>query len=165
MAYCGNCGKKLDDDALFCPNCGKSVAEPEKTKKTAEDIFNSINNTADTTNEFDPNDIKSNKGVSVLAYFGLLFLVPLLAAKDSKFARFHTNQGIVLFIFSLAFEVVDKILLGIFSWTLYPLYNVAELCLDLIGIAFIVLMIIGIVNAVNGKAKELPIIGKIRILK
>ena len=165
MAYCKNCGNKLDDDALFCPNCGKSVYEPEKTKKTAEDIFNSINDTADTTNEFDPKDIKSNKGISVLAYLGLLFLVPLLAAKDSKFARFHTNQGIVLFVFSLAFEAVEKILLGVFSWALNPFYKVAELCFDLIGIAFIVLMIVGIVNVVNGKAKELPVIGKIRILK
>ena len=165
MAYCGNCGKKLDDDALFCPNCGNSVTEPEKTKKTAEDIFNSINDTADTTNEYDPNDIKSNKGVSVLAYLGLLFLVPLLAAKDSKFARFHTNQGIVLFIVSIAFSLVEKIVLNIFFWLLVPLYKIAEICFDLIGVAFIVLLIIGIVNAVNGKAKELPIIGKIRILK
>ena len=72
-------------------------------------FFNSITNTADITNEYDPNDIKSNKGVSVLAYFGLLFLVPLLAAKDSKFARFHTNQGIVLFILSIAFSLVENI--------------------------------------------------------
>ena len=165
MAYCKNCGNKLDDDALFCPNCGKSVAEPEQTKKTAKDIFNSINDTADTTNEFDPADIKAYKGISVLAYFGLLFLVPMIAAKNSNFARFHTNQGIALFIISLAAEVVERILLGVFSWALNPLYKVTEFCFDLIGIAFIVLMIIGIVNAVKGKAKELPIIGKIRILK
>lgn len=25
--YCKNCGKKLDDDAKFCPSCGTSVTE------------------------------------------------------------------------------------------------------------------------------------------
>ena len=34
-----------------------------------------------------------------------------------------------------------------------------------VGILIIVLAIIGIINAVQGKAKELPIIGKIKILK
>ena len=36
---------------------------------------------------------------------------------------------------------------------------------SLLGIVFLVLDIIGIINAANGKAKELPVIGKYRILK
>lgn len=40
-------------------------------------------------------DAQENKGMAVLAY--LIFLIPLLAAKESKFARYHTNQGLVLF--------------------------------------------------------------------
>lgn len=36
---------------------------------------------------------------------------------------------------------------------------------SLLGIVFLVLAIIGIINAANGKAKELPVIGKYRILK
>ena len=36
---------------------------------------------------------------------------------------------------------------------------------SLLGIVFLVLVIIGIINAANGKAKELPVIGKYRILK
>ena len=37
--------------------------------------------------------------------------------------------------------------------------------LSAVSIAFFVLMIIGIVNAANGRAKELPVIGKYRLLK
>jgi len=43
-------------------------------------------------------DIEHNKIFAVLAYIGILFLVPLLAAPQSRFARYHTNQGIVLFL-------------------------------------------------------------------
>ncbi len=27
MAFCGNCGKPVDDDTVFCPHCGARVAE------------------------------------------------------------------------------------------------------------------------------------------
>ena len=40
---------------------------------------------------FDSNDVAQNKVMGILAYIGFLFLVPLLAAKDSKYARFHAN--------------------------------------------------------------------------
>ena len=46
-------------------------------------------------------DIEQNKVFAILAYLGILFLVPLLAAPQSPFARYHTNQGIILFITSL----------------------------------------------------------------
>lgn len=41
----------------------------------------------------DPQDVQANKVMAILAYFGLLVFVPLFAAKESRFARFHTNQG------------------------------------------------------------------------
>ena len=36
----------------------------------------------------DPNDVQSNKVMAILAYFGILFLIPLLAAKESAGAYF-----------------------------------------------------------------------------
>lgn len=47
---------------------------------------------------FNTEDVNGNKVFGILAYIGILFLVPLFAAKDSQYARFHTNQGLVLFI-------------------------------------------------------------------
>ena len=119
-----------------------------------------LNNTSDYTDQFDPADINSNKVMGVLAYIGILVLVPLLAAKDSPFARFHTNQGLILFILSIAVGVVD----GILSWI--PVVNtIVGILAWILGIAIFVLAILGIVNVVNGKAKDLPLVGKIRILK
>lgn len=108
-----------------------------------------LNNTADTTSEYTEEDIANNKVFAILAYFGILFLIPLLAAKESKFARFHANQGLILFIV--------EIIVGILSFI--PIVGL------LLWIATIVLAVLGIVNAANGKAKELPLIGKFKLLK
>lgn len=87
----------------------------------------------------------------MLAY--IVFLIPLVPAKDSNFARFHTNQGIVLVIAAVVSVIIAAI--PVIGWIIAPV----------IGIAVTVLAVIGILNVLNGKAKELPLIGKFRILK
>ena len=56
------------------------------------------------------------------------------------------------------------ILSAIFAF-LGPLVLLWTLVAALVNIAFLVLLILGIVNAAQGMAKELPLIGKFRILK
>ncbi len=124
----------------------------------------SLNNTADTTADYTAEDIEQNKVMALLAYLGLLFLVPLFAAPNSKYARYHTNQGLVLCLAAVAFGIVHVILtflLLMISWRLSFLSTI----IGLLWIAFPVWCVIGIINALNGKAKELPIIGRIKILK
>ena len=101
--------------------------------------------------------------MAILAYLGILVLVPIFAAPQSKFARYHANQGLLLCIASIAFSVVYFILSAIIlaiSWRLHFIVSIIGLC----GLVFLALMIIGIINAANGKAKELPVIGKFRLL-
>jgi len=137
---------------------------PAENKNNFSEKVSAINNTADTTAEFDINDINNNKGMGVLAYFGPLCFIPMFASKDSKFARFHANQGLVLLIacvaWAIASGIINAILLAI-SWRLYFLTSI----ISFLSVVFAVLAIIGIVNAANGKAKELPVIGKFKILK
>ena len=169
MAFCGNCGTKIDDNAKFCPGCGQAVEAPAteqiKTEATEQPKAEqaqgqqndlsakvaNLNNTKDTTDQFDKDDIEKNKAMGLLAY--ILFFIPLLAAKDSPFARYHANQGLVLFICGLIASVVW--IIPILGWIVAPI----------LSIVITVLAVIGIINAVNGKAKELPIIGKYKILK
>ena len=122
--------------------------------------INELSETADTTSEFDQNDIQQNKAMGILAYLSWLVLIPLFAAKESKFARFHCNQGLVLAIAEIAIWVVCSILgrIPFIGW----LFVVIE---GLLGVVFLVFAILGIINAAKGQAKELPIIGKFRILK
>lgn len=165
MAFCQNCGAKLEGNESFCPACGAPTAaqQPHAAQQTppASDFAataQKLNDTPDTTAEFDQNDIAQNKAMAILAYLGILVLIPLFAAKNSKFARYHANQGLVLFLTELACSVIS----GILS-RLIPLL-VIRLIFSLVNIALLVWVILGIVNAANGKAKELPIIGKLRIL-
>lgn len=119
-----------------------------------------INNTKDTTSEFDPADIEANKVMGILAYFSWLVLVPILGAKNSKFARFHANQGLALAIAEIVIVVVCGILCRIpmIGW----IFSIVE---SLVCLAAFILAILGIINAANGRAKELPFVGSIKILK
>jgi uncharacterized membrane protein len=107
----------------------------------------------------DATDVDKNKVFGILAYIGILWLVPLLAAKDSPFARYHTNQGLVLFLSScaawIAMVVLDLVLIFIpvLGVILITLLHAALL------LSILVLAIIGIVNAANGICKPLPVIG------
>ncbi len=118
-------------------------------------------NTDDNTAEYDSTDIENNKLMAALSYLGILFLIPMLAAKDSKFARFHANQGIVLFITN----VLNGVVLGTALRRL-PLIGWAfGIASTIIGVILFVFAILGIINVVNGRAKELPLIGNISLLK
>lgn len=155
MRYCSSCGNHIDEKAKICPVCG---AKTEKSsggssfQAKLEDFINNFTNTANTTADYSSDDINKNRHMAILAYLGLLFLVPLLAAKESPFARYHTNQGILLFIVQAVGVAATQIPYA--GWAAGAIVNVFTTAL----------LIIGIINAVKGEAKELPVIGRFRIL-
>jgi uncharacterized membrane protein len=100
---------------------------------------------------YTPEDIEKNKVVAAIAY--AIFFLPLLVDKDSEFGKFHANQGLLLLIVSLIGNAVLTI--SIVGILLVPVLN----------ILLLVLFIMGVINAINGQAKELPVIGKYRLLK
>jgi len=110
----------------------------------------------------DPKDAEDNKIMAILAYLNILVLVPIFAAKESPFARFHANQGLVLLIASIALYFVFFILAMVLIFIIPALVSMIYWILYL-GIG--VFVVLGIINAVKGEAKELPLIGKIKILK
>ena len=104
----------------------------------------------------DPQDVQANKVMAILAYFGLLVLIPLFAAKESPFARFHANQGLILLIAGFVIWLVSMVLTFV-----SPFFGI----ISFLNIVILVFAIIGIINAAKGEMKELPLVGKFRIIK
>ena len=125
---------------------------------------NELMQSEDFTKNYDIQDINANKPMGILSYIGILVLVPLFVAKDSPFARFHTNQGLVLLISNVVFSTALGIVRGILSAVSHHLNFISSI-LSMGYILLFILFILGIVNAATGKAKELPVIGSIQLLK
>jgi uncharacterized membrane protein len=107
-------------------------------------------------------DVADNKVFAVLAYFGILFLIPLLAAKESPFARFHANQGLILFLANIAVSIVASIL-SIVLIMISPILG--SICWIILCLGLFILFILGVINAARGEMKELPLIGSFRLIK
>lgn len=159
MAFCPKCGAQVEDGVKVCPTCGANLEEKvDVSAKVTE-----LTNTADITETLDPNDIQNNKVMAILAYLSWLVLIPLFAAKDSAFARFHVKQGLLLAICEIIVAVVFTILNTILG-QIFIVWVILAIIQWIINIGFFVLSIMGIINAAQGKAKELPIVGKVKIL-
>ena len=163
---------KIDDiKEDFAENKEERQAKKEEFKAKAEDVkadakeaFDKAKDKAqakidqikaetdDFSDEMDPEDVEKNKVMAILAYIGILVLIPILAAKDSKFAKFHANQGLVLFLLAIVVSALAK--LNVIGW----LFGIVD-------VVVVILAVVGIVYAAQGKAKELPVIGNWKILK
>lgn len=112
----------------------------------------------------DPADVEKNKVFALLAYIGILWLVPLLAAKDSPFAKYHANQGLALFIAGFGAMIVLTVLSVIGAFI--PVVGCVCMFLPMLGgLAWMGYAIMGIINAVNGQMKPLPGFPAITLIK
>lgn len=92
-------------------------------------------------------------GVAAVAY--LLFFLPLITNRDNEFAMYHANQGLLLLLTSVVINTIGTII-PILGWfILLPLGN----------IFVIVLFFMGVIRALNGQKKPLPLIGGFDVLK
>ncbi len=100
-------------------------------------------------------DRETNDQARVPSAIGyLFFFVPLIMNPDSKFARYHANQSLILLLLIfLGSSVVSAIpYAGFFLMILMLLF-----CF--------VCLIRGIVLALSGKAKRIPFFGKLVIIE
>ncbi len=90
---------------------------------------------------------KDRRLYGILAYLGILIVVPFLIAKEDRFVMFHLKQGLLVFI-------VWMLLIStpIFLHYLYPVHV-------LISLFLLFMVVMGIKNVLDEKEKELPLIG------
>lgn len=95
----------------------------------------------------------SQRIICAAAYFGFFFFLPLVLMPSSREAKFHANQGLVLFLFNLICSVFGSALSAVFGGIF-----------EIIAVLPPILMVYGAANAYRGNMTELPFIGKIRLI-
>ena len=150
--------------------------EPEKPKN-AKEFIDTISNTSDYTSSFDPNNFAENKKYCKLAVLGITFWVPYVFAKDSLSARFYANQGLLIFILEVIAGIFNAFICGGIIQTAFyindpynPHLGIMGWIFDLIFTAIffavpVFLIVTAFKNIDAGRVKDVPLIGKLRILK
>lgn len=154
------------------------MANKKDFKDKAKEILNDVK---DESKSFDKKDIESGKGMAILSY--IIPPIPYFAEKNNKYVRYYAIQGMNLFIVAIAYGILNAILTSVIKvkgncgygywgdlaeslgtyckitpwWVTWPL--------ALLGLCITALCVVGIINVCNGKAKELPIVNKLKIFK
>lgn len=187
MKKCPKCDSNVKATDKFCSSCGAELKKSKKKidKESQDEIFNKIGDnlekildTEDTTKDYTKKDVENNKGMAILSYIGPLALIPYFKGKNSKYAYYHAIQGMNLLLIWICYTILaallymikvtkscDHILGGIITncvkvtpwWIKFPV--------DIIGLVLFALSVIGVVYALTGKAKKLPIVDKVNIIK
>src|SRR3989344_2121069 len=87
-------------------------------------------------------DIEKNKDVAAMSYLWILSVAVLYARRDSPFIQYHARQGLWLFLVSIPVWLIP----------------VAGRYLEFFVLAG---MIIGFINAAQGRMHDLPVIGQL----
>lgn len=101
----------------------------------------------------DQHTIQEGKTMAVISYITLIgLLIAYLVNNDRRnaFTSFHIGQSVRVVLLGLANYVLSFLLPAFLGFII-----------TLISIGILVLVILGIVNAVNGKAVPLPVIGQL----
>mgnify|MGYP000026080199 FL=1 len=85
------------------------------------------------------------KTTGIVAYLTWIGFIIAICAGDKEGAKFHLNQALVVLLFSLL-SVIPCI-----GW--------------IWGIFMLVCWIMGLIAAINEEEKEIPLLGKIKIIK
>lgn len=93
------------------------------------------------------------KTTSIVAYLTWVGLLIAFLAGDKEGAKFHINQSLVVTLFSIAGGIVAVI--PVIGWILGGLWSIFML----------VCWIMGLIAAIKQEENEVPLIGKIHIIK
>ena len=86
--------------------------------------------------------------MAAVGYLGILCLIPLLFKRNSPYVQFHAKQGLVILIVWVILWIGNIIpILGQIVWAVG-------------SVVLLIVVILGIVNALNGKMWPIPFLGK-----
>jgi len=99
---------------------------------------------------------KGQKNIlAIISYIGILCLVPILMKEKDEFVKFHARQGLVLFICEIISWIVFYYIFNVWFYVYFLLFLG-----NLVGLVWVILSIIGIMNVLANKKQEIPIVGQ-----
>ncbi|MFI3325163.1 MAG: hypothetical protein R3Y35_03210 [Clostridia bacterium] len=111
-------------------------------------------------NDYDSQDIKDNKNLALISYISCLFIIPMFFKKHSDFANFHAEQGKRLFITQILVYIAksfnENVLVDVLPLALFVVIGAIMSILVLVVFS---LCVLGVLHAIKGEAKRLPLIG------
>lgn len=111
---------------------------------------------------FDSLDFKKNRLPGALGY--ILFFVPLIVCRQSRFGKFCLNQGIWGCLIYASVSLLFALLNTLLGWL--PLVGwLIRLCAFLSKALVSCLLLYYAWNAYNGKAEPLPFVGSITLIR
>ncbi|HRH93496.1 MAG TPA: hypothetical protein PKV72_03100 [Candidatus Peribacteria bacterium] len=90
----------------------------------------------------DQRDIRLNKDVAAFSYVWIMSVIVFASRRDSPYIQYHAKQACILFILSIPVAMI-------------PFFGRYLVFLVLAG------MLLGFINAANGRREELPFVGKL----
>jgi uncharacterized membrane protein len=148
MAFCGKCGSAIADGVAFCPRCGAPVGPVMQAAPAGGVPAVPV-----------ASGMTENVAGFLCYILGWLTGIIFLLVDKRPFVRFHAAQSIVVFggltiiHFILAYGV-----LGWHTWDFWSLWNIISLLVNLVGV---VLWILLMVTAYQGKTFEVPVVAGI----
>jgi uncharacterized membrane protein len=140
----------------------RGAEEPPSTGRGARRAFfagvRHCLSTPDRTSLFPARDIREHRGMAVLCYLWILWVIPLFRARDSRYVRYHLGQGLML----LLLDCLGATFFGIAYFTDGFLPVAAPAFWALAEVALLLslsLKLFGVVGAARGQARELPLVG------
>lgn len=163
--FCTKCGAEHTESVNFCPSCGAAAApgeplynsqagpepQPQQSAQFQQGYQSQQSYYAPPPQP--PAGKKYSEPVAVFCYLSILILIPLVLEPDSKFVRYHANQGLILLLASLLCSAVA--IIPYLGW----------IAAAAGAIFCFVCFIIGLVNSLGGEMKPLPLIGKYELVK
>ena len=160
----------------FVPKEESEEQQEEENPKTPKEWYEKIMHTEDHTRDYDPNDFKAHKKHCILSLFGITFWVPYAFCSNCGSARFYANQGLLILILCVISGFIESLFTSMVSMACFQTVGtsaativvgiVLDVILTIIFFAIPAFLVITGIKDINaGKVKDLPLIGKIRIIR
>lgn len=146
-------GDQVIDSSIEESSIEESSVKDSSIEDSSIEDSNIKHNNIEEVKDSNDCEVDNNKVFAALAY--IIFFLPLIVCKDSAFGKFHANQGLILLLAGIVVNIVGWIVPFIGPLLILPIGS----------LVILVFAILGIINALKGEMKRLPLVGNIDIIK